>query len=282
MHRLGRALPSELVELYRSWDGLRLFTDSFEIIDSAGLSVENQASLRLGESFGAPLLVDAAGRVLELDELGDRLLVGSSLDRWLTVTMAREGLLVDREGEWRDVFEREDEALRLEVRRKRLRAALKGDPSAAAWYLEAAELAFEEGDAEAAERALADAVAVDAQAGLAWELLGGLLRRAGRLDDAERSFRSAADATRDAARRGERLAEAARAAREAGRGASYARDIDEPLVEGWIADARERLAAGDVDGALNLAGLALAARPEAEGAVEVARLARARHALRPL
>lgn len=275
--RLGRPLPKPLAELYRSWNGLELFAGSFVIAPLDGVTAEGDV-LRVGEALGAPLVVDEAGRLYEVDEAGDRLLTGTTPEAWLTATMAREGLLVDREGEWKDVFAGED--LRPEVQRKRTRAALKADPGAAAWQLEAAELAFDDGEDAEAQAALERAVAADPGAGAALELLAGLHRRAGRVDEAERAYARAAAATRDPGRRAERLAEAARCAREAGREAEragYAREVPAEVAVAWAKDAAERLAAGDVDGAFNLATLAqaVASTPEIDQVAQKVRMRRA-------
>jgi tetratricopeptide (TPR) repeat protein len=274
------ALPPVLRDLYRSWNGMRLFTDSvcFEPVERIG---REGGLWRVGEAFGAPLAVDEAGRVLELDDAGDPVVAGSTLERFLAALMAREGLLVDREGEWKDVFD--GDALSTEVRQKRSRVGLKHDPGSAAWQLESAELAFEAGDAERAETALRAAVEADPQAGAAWALLGGIERRAGRLDEAERAFARAAEATRDGRRRVERLAEAARAAMKGGRdpGAYAAGLADSPLVDEWLAQAKERLSGNDLDGALNLAELADAARPSEESA-KLVKQARSRKSLRTI
>ena len=178
--RLGRKLPPALVELYRSFDGLRLFTDSFVILGADELAREGEL-VRLGEALGAPLLLDEAGHVYEVDEAGDRVLCGSDVARFIDAVLAREKLVVDREGEYKAVFADGGE-LDDETRKKRVRAALKADPESAAWRLESAELAFEAGREEEARGELSHAVAADAGAGAAWALLlGGLDQRAGRL-----------------------------------------------------------------------------------------------------
>lgn len=282
--RLGRALPPELVELYRSWDGLRLFCDSFTLVEAASVALSGEL-LRIGEALGAPLFLDEKGRIFEADEAGDLHLVGSSIEKWLGALMAREALLVDREGEWKEVFS--GGALRSEVRVKRMRAGLKADPDAAAWHEEAAELAFEAGDSDEAVRALEQAVAADPKAGAAWALLGGLRRLAGNPAEAERSFVRAAEASGDPARRRDRFAEAARAAVEAGDEPARARDAARALAAGeafaeeWLAEARAREADGDVDGALNRATLVAALVPGGD-ADALARRLRARIKLRPI
>ena len=272
--RLGCKLPAELRELYRSWDGLRLFLGAFVIEPGAGLQPIDERFLVLGEALGVPIDLDGDGRLFERDELGDRVLVGSDVERWLHAVVAREGLMVDRDGEWKDVFESGD-ALEPEVARKRVRVSLKADPGSAEWRIEEAELAFDEGDDVRAEDALA--------AGVAWELLGGLHRRARRFAEAEGSYASAARVTRDPVRRLERYAEAARAASEAGRPAEgyaeQARAASPPTLALWLTDATARLEEGDVDGAFNLASLLHAAHPTPTSESLLKR-ARTRHKLR--
>jgi hypothetical protein len=185
--------------------------------------------------------------------------------------MVREGLLVDREGEFKDVFD--EDGIEERVRARQTAAALKIDPEASAWHLEAAERAFGEGDEAAAEAALARAVALDDGAGDAWALLGALQRRAKRVEAAEASFARAAAATTDAGARAERAAEAARAAaecaNEAARAAhaATARAADPAAVARWIEEAREAMRAGDGEGAENRATLAAAVDPDAASAV---------------
>jgi tetratricopeptide (TPR) repeat protein len=264
-------LPAPLRELYRSWNGVRLFADSIVLGPAERLTSAEGGGWQLGEAFGAALVLDDGGHIYELDDAGDRLLQGSTVERWLNAHMAREALVIDREGEFKDVFDAD--ALTDEVRRKRVRAALKADPSSAAWQLEAADLAVEEGEIGDARAALEAAVAADPGAGAAWAMLGGLERRAGAHGAAEQAYARAAEATRDPARRAERAAEAARAARAAGGDgeahAARARTAQPGAGATWRAQARERLDEGDLDGAIDLAE-----RADAVGEPEAAALAR--------
>jgi tetratricopeptide (TPR) repeat protein len=257
--RLG-PLPAALVELYRSFDGLRLFTDSLVIFRCQELERQEER-IRLGEAWGAPLFIDSRGRVYESDDVGDRILCGSELVRFLDAVMAREKLVVDREGEFKDVFVDGGE-LDPKVRHQRARVGLKIDPDAAAWHLEAAELAFEAGQTEKAESELLRAVECDPQAGLAWLLLGGLKERAGHMREAAHGYRRSAECSSDAARRAERFAEAARVdATCRSEDAQKARAADPEAVTRWLSAAEERLQAGDADGALRLAEWAEAVEP---------------------
>jgi hypothetical protein len=263
-----KGLPAQLADFYRSWNGVRLFADTI-VIDPIG-------SERLGEWPEGTLELDSDGRVRSRDEEG-AIVVGSTLEKFLAAVMAREGLLVEHDGEFKDVFDEDDVAPR--VREKQTRAALKIDPDAAAWHLEAAERAFDDGDDAAAEAALARAVALDEGAAAAWALFGALQRRSGRLPAAAASFVRAAEATAAGPVRAERAAEAARAAKEASdeagraRAAELARAADAGAVARWLAEAKERLDAGDGEGALNRATLAAAVAPgEAEPTVRDARV----------
>jgi hypothetical protein len=218
------------------------------------------------------------------DEEGAAIVVGSTLEKFLAAVMAREGLLVDREGEFKDVFD--DEGIDERAREKQTRAALKVDPDAAAWHLESAERAFAAGDEATAEAALARTVALDEGAGDAWALLGALQRRSGRLPAAAASLARAYQATTTGPVRAERAAEAARAAGEAGdeaaraQHAAAARAADGGAVARWLDEARARLGDGDGDGALNRATLAAAVAPDE--AVDVLRQARVRSQLKTL
>ncbi len=280
--RLGRKLSPALAELYRSFDGMRLYTDSFVILPAAELSSSERGLVRLGEALGAPLMVDERGAVYEVDEAGDLLLCGSNLALFLDAVMAREKLVVDRDGEFKDVFAPGGE-LEDEVRHKRARAGLKVDPQSAAWRLEAAELAFEAGREAEAQAELERAVAVDPRAGAAWALLGGLHQRAGRLPEAAAAFAKAAESSSDGGRRAERFAEAARAAAgDEAVAAGYAErslQADAAAAATWIVEAQERLEEGDADGALHLAALAAAVEPDG-AAAELVRRARVKSKLK--
>jgi tetratricopeptide (TPR) repeat protein len=284
--RLGCALPGELGKLYQSWDGMRLFLDTV-VIEPLTQLVADGSWLRIGEWPDGALYLDERGRVWSRSEGERAQLVGSSLERFLAALMAREGLLIDREGEFRDVFEEEE--IRLPVRQKRVRAAIKADPEAAAWQREAAELAFEAGDDAAAAAALARALELDDEDAEGWQLYGSLKRRSGLSREAIACFERASQTTPsgDHGSRAERAAEAARAAVEAGdesaraRNAAQALAVDAEAPARYLEAARERLGEGDADGALNLAALADAVAPGGEAAALV-RQARVRSKLRTL
>lgn len=283
VHDLGaaaavtRELPGQLADFLRSWNGARLFADTVALAPLDELAAAPDGGVRIGEWLEGTLELGRDGRVRSRGDDGAAIVVGSTLERFLAAVMAREGLLVDRDGEWKDVFD--DEGVVDRVRDKQTRVALKIDPEAAAWHLEAAERAFADGDEAAAEAALARAVALDQGAGDAWALLGALQRRSQRLAAAAASFARAADATPAGAAKAERAAEAARAASEAGdeagraHYAEAARAADATAAARWLDEARRRLDDGDGDGALNRATLAAAVAPaEAAEQLQKARL----------
>jgi len=297
--RLGGKLPAGLASLYQSWDGVRLFVETIEVVPVAQLERAGEL-LRVGHALDAALFVDERGRVIEEDEEGDRVVVGSSVEAWLGAVMAREGLLVDREGEYKDVFADDEGGLKEAVQKRRVRVAVKADPDAAAWRIEEAEEALEAGALDDAEAALRRAVALDEGAGAAWALLGALLRArldaasgasgdgaapAGALlEEIEAAFARAATVARDPGRRAERWAEAARAAREAGRDArahaAAAREADAGAAARWLDEAEALASEGDVDGALQRARLAAALDETAGPAAALVSRLRARRSLR--
>jgi tetratricopeptide (TPR) repeat protein len=277
VHEVGPAakklpdVPEGLRELYRSFDGLRLFTESFVIVPAAEVRASG-GRFRVGEALGVPLEMDAEGRLYEVGD-GDTILVGSTLSRWLDATLAREKLVVDREGEYKEVFGDGGE-LNDDIRLRRARAGLKADPFASAWHLEAAELAFEAGGEAEARSELERAVELDPRAGAAWVLLGGLHERALEPHEAAQAYARAAAASPEAERRAERFAEAARVTGSPElrvRWAGESRAADEGAAARWRADAEARLA-DDPDGALRLAQLAEAVGADAADLVKRARL----------
>lgn len=283
--RLGRALPPAYRQLLASYNGLSLFHDTVTLQPAAELR-PSAIGLEVGEAPEGVLHLDPAGRVLAVDENGDRLVMGSTLEAWLRALMAREALLVDAQGEWRDVFA-DDGALKPEVRRRRFARGERADPRAAAWVLEEAELMQELGDVARAERALERAVGLDPGAGAAWALLGGFYRNLGKLGEAARDFERAAQASGDAGRRALRFAEAARAAaavddaQARARLATLARDADPQIASGLVETARRRLEAGEHADAGNLLALAEAIEPGGEAAA-LSRQARLKLVLRTI
>lgn len=177
--RLGSPLPTGHREFLRSFNGAALFHESLLLFSAAEIERvrvgERPWHLKIGETPDGALYTPLGGdgRIYLVDEEApDPLLTGTSTESWLDATLAREGLLFDREGEFRDVFV--EDGLSLPVRRKRVQLGRRHDSNAALYILEQAELAHEEGDLAAAVAALRQAVACDPLAGPAWEMLATL------------------------------------------------------------------------------------------------------------
>jgi hypothetical protein len=279
LERRAGPIPPGALDLLRSYDGLRLYHETVTLLPAAEVGRRPDGWWVIGEAPEGRLLCDAEGRVLLEDEAGDRVLGGSTIERFLEAVLAREGLLTGPDGEWRDVFG-DDGALKTDVRRRRARAGMKADPAAAVWPFEAAELAFELGQAEEGERELEHALALDPHAAAAWELLAARGAASGRAEEAARGFERAAERTAAGPRRARRFAEAARAAKgnEAARLSAQARAAEAGCGARFSQDAGARLAVGDADGACHLYELAAAVGEP--GADERARALRARAKLR--
>lgn len=292
--RLGRKLPGDFRDFLAQWNGGWLFHDDYALFGVAGaaegldhLAVEGDL-LHVGDGPAIAILLDAAGRVLVRDdETEDTVIEGSGFARWLDATMAREGLVYDRDGEFRDdAFDGGE--LADTTRRKRIQAALKADPDSPAWHAEAGQRFADEGDAEKARAAFEAAVSrMPAFAG-AWLALGRIHREAKRLDAATAAFAHAGEAQHAPEEKAFAFAQAARAAGEGGLVEESSRQ-GKRAAEAWPAFITEQRAAaehlvaeGDVAGAVERLSLATAVQPDDEKLRgELARL-RARLALRPL
>ncbi len=279
--RIGRSLPTGLSDLYRSFDGIRLFCETYTIWGTDGISSSDldDGLIAIGEGPEGLLFVDKKGIVFLREEAGDSILAGTTLERFLDAVLAREALLVDREGEFKEVFEPTGE-IDLKVRAKRAQVAIKLDGGAALWHFDAAETALESGEAEAAEAALERALKADEHATAAWAFLGAL-RRLRDAQDAEDCFvRSAAGGLAEV--RAERLAEAARLALERGderarrSHADSSRKYDETLAERFFEEAQSLRKNGDDEGALSRAALSSALDPNGEATALLDELRRRR------
>ena len=214
--RLGVSLHATVKELYAFADGLWLFDEVVRVHRLAELTMSPRQRVVCAKSDGVSLTCDVDGRIYEEDEDGDTILSGLSLEDELLVRLARESLLIDAEGEWKDVFGLDGELLPA-VRRRRNEAARKRAPHAARWLIEAAELSLElDEDQAAAESLLAEAVAKDPGAAPAHELLGLLLIAHGEVVQAADALALAATGS-GVARRADRASIAAEAAERAGK-----------------------------------------------------------------
>ena len=87
---------------------MRLFADTFVILPlDEQLARGRRARLRLGEWPEGTLELDSRRARALARRRGAAIVVGSTLELFLTAVMAREGLLVDRDGEFKDVFDEE-------------------------------------------------------------------------------------------------------------------------------------------------------------------------------
>lgn len=240
------SIPTSYLEFLRAFDGARLFLESVILYGAAELRPGPAGQVYVGEVEHGSLCMDEAGVLRLVDEdAPDPLVAGSTLERWLDATVAREGLLIDRSGEFRDVFDEEGE-LTPAVRRKRAAAGKRRDPGAALPLLEEAELLLEEGQGAEAQAALEAALSLDPVAGPCLELLAALHRDAGRDAEAEALFVRAAMATPHPPLRASRLLDAALLSRERrGEHAAAAWRADPDHGLSLLGEARAALAAGD-------------------------------------
>lgn len=244
-------LPLGHRDFLRSFNGATLFLEAQVLFAAeqvqplAGLP-DGRAHWHIGETADGALWLDGQGRVLLADDSApDPIILSGSTEAFIEATLAREALVIDRDGEFREVFD-EDE-LTLSVRKKRARAGQRQDPASALYRLESAEIAYEEGDDAGAQSELQQAVAIDPQAGPAWELLAALYRAAGQLAGAEHAALQAAAATWHGPLRASRLLQAARACPE--RATEHARaawSADPSLAERLFSEAQEHLEAGEL------------------------------------
>jgi hypothetical protein len=255
-------LPPSVLRVYQLADGIDLFGDLVRVRPLAAVAAERDEHV-LGEAEGQRLCVDAAGRILELDEDGDRLCVADELETALLVYLAREALLVGPDGEWKEVFGDDGEVVPA-VRRRRSEAALRRAPRASRWLVEAAELALElDGDEATALERCAEACVADPGAAGAAELRGMLLDSRGAHQEALGALTAAAEQS-GPAHRADRAAAAAEVARRIGDETARARLVElaraaEPgLGERLGAEAEAALDGGRMADADRLAGLAAA------------------------
>lgn len=196
--RLGAKLPESLRDFLLSFDGILLFHESHRLFSASELGRREATPryLHVGETPDGALYMPLEGEgciYLVDEEAPDPILCGSRTESWLDATLAREGLLVDREGEFREVFT--SEGLSKPVQRKRTELGLRHDPKAALYLLERAEQFAEEGEIRAAILALQQAVTLDPQAGPAWELLATLYLDSDETEAGQHAALQAAQAT---------------------------------------------------------------------------------------
>jgi tetratricopeptide (TPR) repeat protein len=139
---LGRPLPDGFASFLRSFDGADLFHESVVIAGVgagaprllAELGQDRPGELVFAEALsGDRYAIDADGRVLRHDpDAEERALAGSSFERWLDATVAREQILFDPDGEYApDVFDPAGQEVVPTIALRQAERALKVDPGAA-------------------------------------------------------------------------------------------------------------------------------------------------------
>jgi len=221
--RLGRALPTEYAAFLRSFDGADLFHEAI-VIAGVGpsaprallaLNDEGAREIVFAEAVaGDRFALDERGRVLRLRvDSDERILAGSSFERWLDATIARERVLYGPDGEFApDVFDEDGEEVAAAVVLKQTERALKVDAGSAEAQHERGIALRRLGRLERALEAFAAASALDPDDPWPWFDFGRTAITAGReLPRAREAFERAA--AREAGPSGARLfAWAARAA----------------------------------------------------------------------
>ena len=260
--RLGGALPVSVSEVYRFADGMWLFDDVVRVRPLAQVEATAHGGerwLHLGTVDGAELYSDPLGAIFEEDDDGDCVCVAQDLEEALLAQTAREALLIDPDGEWREVFEPDGE-LSTAVRKKRNEVARRRATSAR-WLVEGAELALElDGDEDAAIELLDEAIAADRAAAAPCELRGLLLMSRGKLVEGAAALTAAADRSGQR-RRADRAAVAAEATLRTGdavtqaRMAAMARAADPQIVARMSAEAENALDGGRLEDADRLTGM---------------------------
>lgn len=169
-----RALPPSTVEFYRRFGAMRLFVDGFEIVSAA--AIEPLADLwKVGHALGRAVLIDGQGRVRLEDDEGETMCAASTLLGWAWLTVQREKLVYDKDGEFRDVFDEHEEGeLKSATQKKRIELGQRLEPDAALYAYEAATQALADGDHETARELATRAAQHDLRSAAAQELLAGL------------------------------------------------------------------------------------------------------------
>jgi len=271
--------PPGLADVYFAFDGARLFNESIVIYPASQVERDDDSWV-VGDIDGDEVRVDARGRVWRTDELtGDRVMDGTSFDRWLHGAIDAEGLLYDGDGEFADDAFDDDGELTPEIAQARLRAQLKRDSKATGPRWRLARLVAQRGEPDRARSELEEVVASMPEFPWAWHDLARLSEELGELAGA---FDEAVAAAEAATRIGHDQtgyfwAQAARVAARQGEDGQRARcaakavAADAGLVRAQISGAEQNLADGDVASARGLVELARAVAPKDLQAVDLAR-----------
>ena len=209
---LGRKLPTAYAELLRSFNGVDLFgemvvvrgvgdTPFGSLVDANRPPPSDE--LVIAETSEGDLIAlgtDHSGRIHRISpDADERWLLGSTLERWLDATIAREEILYDPEGEFRlEAFEPDGEITAAYALKQAERAARR-DPGSAFHQHDLGAALRRQGRDERAAQAFARATALDPTNPWPWFDLGRTQHATGDHAAAAESFQSAARTARDPA-----------------------------------------------------------------------------------
>jgi tetratricopeptide (TPR) repeat protein len=219
---LGRPVPEEYASFLRSFDGADLFHETIVLAGvgaSAPRRLTDLAQPHSGELVFAEALAgdqfafDEQGRIIRRDAgAEERVLTGTSFERWLGATIAREQLLFGPDGEYApDVFEPSGQEVLPRIALRQAERALKIDPGAADAEHDRGLALGRLGRREEAAAAFESAARLDPRSTWSWFDWGRTLLEIGRADKALAAFRGAG-ALENGATRARLLAWATRAA----------------------------------------------------------------------
>jgi tetratricopeptide (TPR) repeat protein len=247
---LGRPLPAGYASFLRSFDGADLFHESIVIAGVgagaprvlATLPQERPDELVFAEALsGDRFALDASERVLRYDPgAEERAVAGSTFDRWLDATVAREQILFGPDGEYApDVFDAAGQEIVPTIALRQAERALKIDPGAADSQHARGLALGRLGRRETALAAFRAATELDPNNPWPWFDLGRTALSLGRPAVALPAFRSAAGAASEDPTAARLLAWAMRAAAAADPAAvaalrAEALRRDPQLVEGLV------------------------------------------------
>jgi tetratricopeptide (TPR) repeat protein len=275
---LDADLPAGLAAVYHAFDGAYLFHEALILYPSARWTREAER-VRVGEMGGDSLWVDlGTGALWRLEEdTGEWLAEGTRLDRWLWGWVEAEGVLYDREGEFRAGVIDARGDLTQETAIEHERRLLRRDRGAASPRWRLARALARAGELEEARRELEAVVEQHPRFGWAWYDLARLSEALGELAGARDEALAAADSDPHYEHAGFFLGWAARLAARAGDEAARvelaerARRVDPALAQRQLDGARASLEAAELDAARELVEVALAIEPRDLGALDLKR-----------
>ena len=285
---LGRQLPEAYASFLRSFDGADLFHENI-LVAGVGPGAPRQL-VELPQTFpdelvfaealsGELFALDAHGRVLRRDVGADeRALAGSTFERWLDATVAREQVLYGPDGEYLpDLTDPSGTELLPQVALRQAERALRADPGAADAEHARGSALLRLGRPETAVEAFRRAAELDVESPWPAFDLGRAALTVGQPEEALAAFRRAADLETGVGR-ARLLAWAARAAAAANDGTAAATLRDEAkkgdpeLVDHLRRAARAAVEDEDPEATAEATALLEIIEPGASGLVAIRRL----------